>query len=75
MFGTCGTCEAFRKNPGDIRGNGKCVLNPPVPILVMLQVPPTPANPGGGIQPQIEGVNPPVAKESGCYQHRPKLAS
>lgn len=80
MENTCGNCAHFGAvKDGNAKattpGGGVCRFNPPVPMPIMFQVPPSPGNPDGGTELQIRGFFPPVQPDTpACGQHLPLTA-
>lgn len=70
MAQQCSTCKYFKPIEG--QRAGQCVRNPPVPLIVMQQVQPTPSNPQGIVQ-QLQGAFPPVAMDTVCGMYVVKL--
>lgn len=68
MSWQCSTCKYYKP----IEKAGQCVRNPPVPLIVMQQVQPTPANPQGIVQ-MLQGTFPPVAPDTVCGMYVVKL--
>lgn len=69
---SCETCRFSTKieaGKGSL-GGFVCRRHPPTPIMVLVQMPPSLANPQGMAQPALQGYHPPVAPDQWCGEYQ-----
>lgn len=67
----CASC-VFAQDLG--KDGFACRRNPPAPLVIMMQVPPTPAN-QAGVLTTIQGQFPPVRADTWCGEYQRKATT